>query len=234
MPLINCKVELSLKWYKNCTLFSVADDSTFAITDTKLYVPVVTLKTEDNTKLSKLLSKGFKRSVDWNKYRVTPNKNYPVHEYIRERLDAGIQGVNRRFVLAYGRENDDATEISHRKYSLPRMKIKNYNIEIDDRNFDDQAINDLIKQYDEVRKILIGQGDDYKTGCLLDFAYFKDDFSLVTADSSKQKALDADPKAIQQIIFTGQVDNEALTVFYILEQSKETMLEFAKGTTKVV
>ena len=114
------------------------------------------------------------------------------------------------------------------------MKIKNYSIEIDDRNFYDQTINDLIKQYDEVRKILIGQGDDYTTGCLLDFAYFKDDFSLITADLSKQKALDADPKAIQQIIFTGHVDNEALTVFYILEQSKKTMLEFAKGTTKVL
>ena len=70
-----------------------------------------------------------------------------------------------------------------------------------------------------------GQGDDY-TGCLLDYVYFKDDFRLITADLSKQKALDADPKAIQQIIFTGQVDNEALTVFYILEKSKETMLEF--------
>ena len=71
-----------------------------------------------------------------------------------------------------------------------------------------------------------GQGDDY-TGCLLDYVYFKDDFRLITADLSKQKALDADPKAIQQIIFTWQVDDEALTVFlffYILEKSKETIL----------
>ena len=100
------------------------------------------------------------------------------------------------------------------------MKIKNYNIEIDKRNFYDQSINDLIKQYEEVRKISTGQSDDYSTVCLLDYVYFKDDFRLITADLSKQKALDADPKAIQQIIFTGQVDDEALTVFYILEQSK--------------
>ena len=106
------------------------------------------------------------------------------------------------------------------------MKIKNYNAEIDETNFYDQSINDLIKQYDEIRKISTGQGDDYTTGFLLDYVYFKDDFRLITADLSKQKALDADPKAIQQIIFTGQVDNEALTVFYILEKSKETMLEF--------
>ena len=78
----------------------------------------------------------------------------------------------------------------------------------------------MIKQYNEVRKISTGQGDDYTTGCWLDYIYFKDDFRRITADLSKQKALDADPKAIQQIIFTGQVDDEALTVFYILEQSK--------------
>ena len=114
------------------------------------------------------------------------------------------------------------------------MKIKNYNIEIDDRNFYDQAVNDTIKQYDEVRKISTGQGDDYTTGCLLDFAYFEKDYRLIAADLSKQKALDADPEAIQQIIFTGQADDDALKVFYILEKSKETMLKFAKGTTKVL
>ena len=196
MPLINCKVELSLTWNKNCILSSVVDDSTFAITDTKLYVPVVTLKTEDNAKLSKLLTEGFKRPVYWNEYEVTPNKNYDANAYIRERLDASIRGVNRPFVLSYGRENDDTTENSHRKYFLPRMKIKNYNIEIDGRNFYDQAINDIIKQYDEVRKISTGQGDDYTTGCLLDFAYFEKNYKLIAVDLSKQKALDADPKAI--------------------------------------
>ena len=220
MPLINCKVELSLKWYENCILSSAGTAATFTITDTKLYVPVVTLKTEDNAKLSKLLSEGFKSPVYWNEYKVIPNKNYNANECMRERLDASIQGVKKLFVLAYGRENDDATENSHRKYFLPRMKIKNYNAEIDETNFYDQSINDLIKQYDEIRKISTGQGDDYTTGFLLDYVYFKDDFRLITADLSKQKALDADPKAIQQIIFTGQVDDEALTVFYILEQSK--------------
>ena len=70
MPLINWKVELSLKWYENCILSSGGTAETFAVADTKLYVPVVTLKTEDNVKLSKLLSKGFKRSVYWNKHKV--------------------------------------------------------------------------------------------------------------------------------------------------------------------
>ena len=127
---------------------------------------------------------------------------------------------------------------SYRKYFLPRPKIKNYNIEIDGRHFYDQSINDLIKQYDEVRKISTGQGDDYTTGCLLDFAYFEKNYRLIAADLSKQKALDADSRAIQQIIFTGKIkaaeDNRRVIIYYILEQSQETMLEFAKGTTKVL
>ena len=233
MPSINCKVQLSLEWKIDCILSSVANNSTFKITDTKLYVPVVTLKTEDNAKLSKLLSEGFKSPVYWNEYKVIPNENYNANECMRERLDASIQGVKKLFVLAYGRENDDATKNGHKKYFLPRMKINNYNIEIDGRNFYDQSINELIKQHDEVRKISTGQRDDYTTGCLLDYVYFRDDFRVITANLSKQKALDADLKAIQQIIFTGQVDDENLTVVYILEKSKETILEFSEGTTKV-
>ena len=234
MPLIICKVELSLTWNKNCILSSVANDSTFEITDTKFYVPVVTLKTDDNTKLSKLLSKGFKRPIYSNEYKVTPNKNYDANEYIKEQLDGSIQGFKRLFVLAYSRENEDATENSHRKYFLPRMKIENYNIENDGRNFYDQPINDSIKQYDEIRKISTGQGDDYTTGCLLDFAYFEENYRLIAADLSKQKAFDADSRAIQQIIFTGKASTEALTVISILEQSKETILQFSKGITKVL
>ena len=103
------------------------------------------------------------------------------------------------------RGNNLATENSYNKYFLPRLKIDNYNIEIDGRNFYDQPINDSIKQYDEIRKISTGQGDDYTTGCLLDFAYFEKNYRLIAADLSKQKALDADSRAIQQIIFTGKI-----------------------------
>ena len=80
MSLINCKIELSLTWNQNCVLSTVVNNSTFAITDTKFYVPIVTLKTEDNVKLSKLLSERFKRSVYWNKYKVIPNKKYNANE----------------------------------------------------------------------------------------------------------------------------------------------------------
>ena len=71
IPLINCKVEFSLNWYSNCvTIIVNGTAATFTITDTKLYVPIVTWKTEENTKLSKLLSEGFKRSVYWNHYKI--------------------------------------------------------------------------------------------------------------------------------------------------------------------
>ena len=80
--------------------------------------------------------------------------------------------------------------------------------------------------------ISTGQSDDYTTDCLLDFAYFEKNYKLIAADLSKQKALDADSRAIQQIIFTGTA-SAAVIIYYILEQSKETILEFSKGTTKV-
>ena len=105
------------------------------------------------------------------------------------------------------------------------------------RNFYDQPINDLIKQYDEIRKVSTGYGDDYATSCLLDYAYFKDNYKLAAVDLSKQKALDADPRAIQQRVFKGVVtgnDGTNTSLYTILEQSKETMLEFSKGAVKVL
>ena len=154
-------------------------------------------------------------------------------------LDSSWQGVE-RFALAYNnKEGDNQVSVdSYEKYFLRRVKIENYNIKIDGKNFYDQPINDSIKQYDEIRKISTGQGDDYTTGCLLDFAYFEKNYRLIAADLSKQKALDADSRAIQQIIFIGKIKstevNTRVILYYILEQSKETMLEFSKGTTRAL
>ena len=255
MPLINCKVELSLKWIENCVLTSAAigananatgaDSATFKITDAKLYVPIVTLSAEDNVKLSKLLGEGFKRSIYWNKYKVIDNKVVEIaanneEKYIRELLDSSWQGVKRLFVHACDNKEDNnkVSFDSFKKYFLPRVKIGNYNIEIYGRDFCDQSINDSIKQQDKVRKKSAGQGDDQTTGCLLDFAYFEINYRLIAADLYKQKALDADSRAIQQITFTGEIKsieaNTRVINYYILEPSKETILEFAKGTTKML
>ena len=86
-----------------------------------------------------------------------------------------------------------------------------------------------------IRKIATGKGDDYATGCLLDYSYFKENYKLIAIDLSKQQALDADPKAIQQINFTANLDrNEGATLFFITEQAKETVFEFSQGTVKVL
>ena len=92
--------------------------------------------------------------------------------------------------------DDTAAIKNNKKYFLPRGEIKNYNVLIGGRNFYDQPINDKIKQYNEVRKVSTGHGDDYTTGCLLDYAYFKDNYRLIAVDLSKQKDLDIDPRAI--------------------------------------
>ena len=110
---------------------------------------------------------------------------------------------------------------SYRKYFFLRTKIKNYNIEIDGRNFYEKPINDSIKQYNEIRKISTGKGDDYTTGCLLDFSYFEKKYRLIAAYLSKQKALDADSGTIQQIIFTGKTDNTIRVIIILNNQKKQ-------------
>ena len=106
---------------------------------------------------------------------------------------------------------------------------------IDGRNFFDQPINNMNKTYENIRKITTGQGDDYTTGCLLDYSYFKENYNLITIDLSKQQALDADPRAIQQINFTTNLDRDGnTTMFFIIEQTKETAFEFSQGTVKVL
>ena len=138
----------------------------------------------------------------FNKNEVGTNDN---PKYIRELLDASYLGVQRLLILAYNNVKNNENQVninSFKKYFLPRVKIENYNIEIDGRNSYDQPIDDLIKQYGEVRKVSAGEGDDYTTGCLLDFAYFKENYRLIAADLSKKRA---DSRAIQQI-FTGKAD----------------------------
>ena len=116
---------------------------------------------------------------------------------------------------------------------MPRVDINNFNVLIDARNVYDQPINDQIKKYDEIRKIAIGKGDDYTTGCLLDYQYFKNHYQLIPVDLSNQKELDADPRAIQQIEFYGMLKNNS-QVCTVLEKLKETVLEFYKGTATVL
>ena len=241
IPLINCN-----NWNNNCVMYGADTyaggdnannrETTFKITSTKLYVSIVTLSTKDNVNLRKQLSKGFKRSVYWNEYKSKiETKTADNGNITRFSLDASFQGLNRLFVLAFNNTNGDnkIERDSQRKYFLPRIDITNYNVLIDGRNFYDQPINDQIKKYDEIRKVATGKGDDCTTGCLLDYQYFKDHYQLIAVDLSKQKELDADPRAIQQIEVYGMSRTNS-QVCTVLEKSKETVLEFYKGTAKVL
>ena len=106
---------------------------------------------------------------------------------------------------------------------------------IDGRNVFDQPINSMNKTYENIRRIALGQGEDYTTGCLLDYSYFKKNYKMIAIDWSKQQVLDADPRAIQQINFTANLDRGGnTTMFFIIEQAKETALDFSQGTVKVL
>ena len=143
-----------------------------------------------------------------------------------------FQGVNRLFVLAL---ENDTQRTSHSSYYLPNVEIKVCNIMINGENFFDQAVKDNIIAYENIRKIVTSQGDDYTTGCFLDFPYFKDSYKIIAVDLSKQQALDGDPRANQQINFTANLDRAGNTrIYFILEEAKETKLDFSQGTVKVL
>ena len=185
MPLINCEISLQLIWPKNCILIASTaanQNPTFQINDTKLYVPVVTLSTQENIKLFKQLESGFKRTINWNKY-LAKTTNQVQNRYLDFLIDPSFQGVNRLFVLSF--KDDDGRE-SHKQYYLPSVEIKYCNVLIDGRNFLDQPIKDGLKTYDNIKKIAMSQGDDYTTGCLLDYVYFKEYYKLIAKDLSKQ------------------------------------------------
>ena len=106
---------------------------------------------------------------------------------------------------------------------------------IDGKNLFDQPIKNNSETYENIRKIASGQGDDYTTGCLLDYSYFKDSYKMIAVDLSKQQELDANPKSNLQINFTANLDRAANTrIFFLLEEVKETRLDFSQGTVKVL
>ena len=135
-------------------------------------------------------------------------------------------------MLAFENEND---RTSHSTYYLPKVELKDYNVMVDGRNVFDQPINSMNKTYENIRKIATGEGDDYTTGCLLDYPYLKKQNKMIAIDLSRQNELDADPRAIQQINFTGKLDRAGnTTILFVIEEAKETVFEFSQGTVKVL
>ena len=157
MPLINCEINLILTWSEDRVISSATGTTKFEITYTKLYVPVVTLSTQDNAKLLQQLKSGFKITINWNKYQ-TKVSTERQNQYLDFLVDPIVQGVNRLFVLSLENKGD---------IYFPKVEIKNY-VMIDGKNFFDQPVKSGMRTYDNIRKIAVGQGDYYTTGCLLD------------------------------------------------------------------
>ena len=164
MPLINCEIKLMITLSSTCVITNSTGVGAFAITDKKLYVPVVTLSQQDNAKLLEQLQSGFKRVINWNKYLSKPEL-LAQNPNLNHLVEPSFQGVNRLFVLAF---KNDTQLTSVKGYYLPDVEIKDYNIMINGENFFDQPKKDNEVTYENIRKIATGQGDDYTTGCLLD------------------------------------------------------------------
>ena len=185
MPLINCEINLILTWSEDCVISSAVGETRSKITDTKLYVPVVILSTQDNATLLEQLKPGFKRTINRNKYQPkvwTERQN----QYLDFLIDPRFQGVNTLFVLTF--ENEEDRKV-HTGYYLPKVELKDYNIMTYGKNFFDQTVKSDNRKSDNIRKNATGQGDDYTAGCLLNYNYFNEHYKVIAIDLSKQQAL---------------------------------------------
>ena len=151
------------------------------------------------------------------------------------------------FVLVYTTEDANAKRFKTGRYYLPKGIIKIYNVIINGKNFYHQPIDSDIKRYKEIWKLTTRHGEDYTTGCLLDYDYIKNHYRLIVVDASRQKRLDVGPKAIQQIQLAGQFkklgddgnaadagNDQSMYVWTTLEKIKETRLNFSQGSVTVL
>ena len=160
MSLISCEVNLILKWSSTCVVTNSTSAGRFAITDTKLFLPFVTLSTQETAKLLQQLKSGFKRTINWNKYQSDPEK-YAQNRYLNHLVDPNFQGVNIIFVLSFETENGRP---SHSNYYLPKEEIKDCNVMTDGKSFFNQLVNNHYKTYENIKQIATGKEDDYTTG----------------------------------------------------------------------
>ena len=146
------------------------------------------------------------------------------NQYLDYLIDPSFQRVNRLFVSSF---EDKAQRTSYKWYHPPTVEKKIYNAMIDEQNFFDKPLGNSLRTYDSIREIVIGQGDDYTTGCLLGYNCVKNFRKMIAIDLSKQQALNADPKATQQVNFAVKINGAVgATMFFVIEEPKETVLIF--------
>ena len=227
IPLISCEVSLELKWNKNCVITSLKERQvdagppivrdgvptgpSLAINDCKLYILVVTLSKDDEIKLLTNLKSGFKREIEWNKYRSQMTTE-AMNNNLNILIDSTFTNVNRLFVLAY-QNADDRQSFS--QFYLPRVMVKDFNVIIDKLVFFDLPIKTEEEAYEKI--IDIGRNNEHATGNLLDYDYFKQYYKLIAIDLSKQQVMQENEDLIQQINFIGRL-TEAANVSIIIEK----------------
>ena len=239
IPLISCEVSLELKWDKNCAITSLEQrdigggnrdnapaGATLAINDCKLYVPAVTLSKDDEIKSLTNLKSGFKREIIWNKYRSQMTTE-AVNNNLNILIDPTFTNVNRLFVLAYQNADDRP---SYSQFYLLNVMVKDYNDIIDKLAFFDLSIKTEEEAYEKI--IDISRNNEYTTGNLLDYDYFKKYYELTAIDLSKQQELQENEDLIQQINFIGKLE-EAANVFIKIEKKGNTILEFSQNLANV-
>ena len=195
---------------------------TFEMTDTKLYVPVVTLSKENDINLLEQLKWGYKRTMKWNKYRSQMTIQ-PQNNNLNYLIDLTFTNVNRLFVLPFTRTNIHDYRNSFSHYYVPDTEIKDFNVSIDWKRFFDLPVKNEEEAYEKTMDM--SNNNDYATGNLLDFAYFKNHYKLIAIDLSKQTKL----KEPQQISFIGKLSNTlGAAILSIIKNQKKLLLNFHK------
>ena len=191
-----------------------------------MYVPVVTLSDENDNKLLEQLKAGFRRTIKWNKYR-SEISNQTKNNNLNYLIDPTFTNANRLFVLSF--ENEDH-RTSFSKYYVPKVEIKDFNVLIDAEPFFEIPLKNKEEAYEQI--IEMSNNNDYTTGNLLDYEYFKDHYKLIAIDLSKQTELE-NPDLKQQINFIGRLEKNA-TMFFIIEKKELTTFEFSQNSVVVV
>ena len=200
----------------------------FEITNTKLFVPVVTLSKENDIKLLEQLKSGFKRTIKWNKYRSQMSIQ-PQNNNLNYLIDSTFTSVNRLFVLSFSRNNNTDSRYYFSNYYVPKVKVNGFNVLIDGKTFFDLPVKNDKEAYEKI--IEMSNNNDYTTGNLLDYAYYKKHYRLIAIDLSKQTKL-KDP---QQINFVEKLlKNTGATMFFIIERLEETTFNFSQNSVTIV
>ena len=236
-----------LTWSKNCVLVDMTERDAegdnpaivaptgleFKITDTKLYVPVVTLSKENDIKLLEQLKTGFKRTIKWNKYRSQMSIQ-PQNNNLNYLIDPTFTNTNKLFVLSFQiitGENNTTKDYrdSFSQYYVPNVEIKDFNVLIDGKSFFDLPIKKEKEAYEEI--IEMNKNNDYTTGNLLDVGYFKKNYKLIAIDLSKQTKL----KDTQQINFIGKLEKDhGATMFFVIKKSEETFYKYSQNSATMI